>query len=54
MVLETLLPGSICHAPKVRPDPVLRAFWSLLAACMVQVLLCWLEYWQDGSQYNFI
>lgn len=35
IVLEWLLPGSICHAPNVRPEPVRSAFWSRLAACMV-------------------
>ena len=33
-VLAWLLPGSICHAPKVRPEEDRRAFWIRLAACI--------------------
>lgn len=38
IVLAWLLPGSICHAPNVSPEPVLRAFWSRFAACIL--ILC--------------
>lgn len=36
IVLAWLLPGNICHAPNVRPEPVRRAFWRRLAACMFE------------------
>ena len=34
IVLAWLLPGSICHAPKVSPEPVCKALRSRLAACI--------------------
>ena len=36
MVLAWLLPGSICHAPNVSPEPVRKALWSRLAACIMR------------------
>lgn len=36
IVLAWLLPGSICHAPNDSPEPVRRAFWSRLAACILR------------------
>lgn len=36
IVLAWLLPGNICHAPNVRPEPVRRAFWRRLAACILE------------------
>ena len=35
MTLAWFVPGSICHAPKVRPEPVRSAFWRRLAACIL-------------------
>ncbi len=35
IVLAWLLPGSICQAPKVRPEPVLSAFRSRFADCIL-------------------
>lgn len=38
MVLLRFVPGSICHAPNERPEPVFKAFCSLLAACISTIV----------------
>lgn len=47
MVLAWLLPGSICHAPNVSPEPVLRAFWSRFAACILNLWRILTSEWND-------
>lgn len=35
MTRAWLVPGSICHAPNVRPEPVRRALWRRLVVCIL-------------------
>lgn len=61
IVLAWLLPGSICHAPKVSPEPFRKAFRSRLAACITpelelgQKLNAVYLFWKTGEcKYSFI